>query len=183
MSAATQKAFELAEPVRDDDHALGSPDARITIVEYGDFECPYCKQAAPAVKMVLAHFAAQLRFVFRHFPVEGNHPHAIEAAEATEFAAAQGRFWEMHDLLFENQLRLKRDDLRRYVDSLGLDPSLFETQMNEHTYLPVVRKHMEIGQKSGVRSTPAFFINNRIHDVSFGLHALVDAVDKVLKGN
>ena len=183
MSAAIPTSFQLADPVRAEDHLLGSPDARISIVEYGDFECPYCKQAAPAVKMVLARFAAEVRFVFRHFPVEANHAHALLAAEASEAAAAQGKFWEMHDALFRNQLRLERKDLGEYAASLGLDRALFDAQLDQHQYLPLVRNHLESGKRSGVRSTPAFFINNRIHDVSFGLHALVDAVDKVLKGN
>jgi hypothetical protein len=111
-------AFELAIPVSAGDHVLGAAGAPVTVVEYGDFECPNCKQAAPAVKLLLQKFAGRVRFVYRHFPLEGVHPHALHAALAAEAAGAQGRFWPMHDLLFENQSHLKLPQLRRYAERL-----------------------------------------------------------------
>jgi protein-disulfide isomerase len=175
------RAFELAEPLSAADHVLGPPDSRVTVIEYGDFECPNCKQAAPAVKLLLARHAGQVRFAYRHFPLEGVHPHAAQAAQATEAAAAENRFWEMHDLLFDNQPRLQLEDLRKYAATLKLDLAHFDSAMQAGRYLPVVRKHMDTGERSGVRSTPAFFINNRIQDVSFGLGSLFDAIDAALK--
>jgi protein-disulfide isomerase len=176
------KAFELASPVTSSDHSLGRADAPVIVVEYGDFECPHCKQAAPAVRMMLARFPDQVHFVYRHFPVEANHRYALEASEAAEFAHAQGKFWEMHDLLYNNQQHLQRNELRNYAGSLGLDLVMFDRQMDEHLYLSTVQSQFDSGQKSGVRSTPGFFVNNKIHDVSYGLHSLIDAVDKQLKG-
>jgi protein-disulfide isomerase len=181
VSLPTPRAFELAEPVGASDHALGPPDAPVIVVEYGDFECPNCKQAAPAVRLLLSRFAGKLRFVYRHFPIEGNHPNAIQAAEAAEFANSHGKFWEMHDLLFDNQSHLSRNDLRSYANALGLDLELFDRHMDEHVYSPIVRAQLATGQKSGVRSTPGFFVNSKIRDVSNGLHALVDAIDLQLK--
>src|SRR3977135_2326108 len=109
------RKFELAIPVSAVDHALGASHAPVTIVEYGDFECPNCKQAAPAVKLLLERFEGKVRLVFRHFPLEEVHPHALHAALAAEAAGAQDRFWQMHDLLFENQLHLKPRQVRGYA--------------------------------------------------------------------
>lgn len=174
-------AFELVEPVGPTDHALGLPDAPVMVVEYGDFECPNCKQAAPAVKLLLSRYAGRICFVYRHFPVEASHPHALQAAEAAEAANAQGKFWEMHDLLFDNQLHMERSDLRGYASSIGLDLAGFDRQLDEHVHLPLVRAQLATGQKSGVRSTPGFFVNGKILDVSFGLKSLADAIDKQLQ--
>src|SRR5215469_15659296 len=108
--------FELAVPLSPTDHMRGAPHAVATVVEYGDFECPNCKQAQPAVKLLLERFAGRVCFVFRHFPLEEVHPHALNAAQAAECAAGQGKFWEMHDLLFDNQLHLGMKDLERYAE-------------------------------------------------------------------
>ena len=109
-------SFELAVPVNAVDHTLGPADARVTVVEYGDFECPICKQAAPVVKLAMNRFAGRIRFVYRHFPLEDVHPHALLAAEAAEAAGGQGKFWQMHDLLFDNQNHLKPNNLHGYVE-------------------------------------------------------------------
>src|SRR6516165_7176279 len=122
--------FELAVPVGAVDHVIGAPHAVATVVEYGDFECPNCKQAAPAVKLLLERFAGRVRFVFRHFPLEEVHPHALAAAEAAEAAGGQGKFWEMHDLLFENQSHLKAQHLRAYAERLGLDRARYTAEMD-----------------------------------------------------
>lgn len=170
-------SFELTVPVSDADHSIGPADAPVTVVEYGDLECPNCKQAAPAIKLLLRRFTGRVRFVFRHFPLEEVHPHAIQAAEAAESAGAQGRFWPMHDLLFENQAHLKLHHLREYAERLQLDISRYTFEMNDHVHLQRIREHMQNGLESGVRSTPTFFINGQIQDASFGMSALFSAVE------
>jgi protein-disulfide isomerase len=174
-------AFELAVPVTEVDHCLGAMPAPVTLVEYGDYECPNCKQAAPAVKLILKRFGNSVGFVYRHYPLEEVHPNALRAAEAAEAAAGQGRFWQMHDLLFQNQSHLKRDELRGYARKLGLDMDQFDTAMDEEIYLQRVREHEESARISGVRGTPTFFLNGRIHDVSYGIQALEAGVESALK--
>lgn len=173
--------FELAVPVSKVDHMLGAPHAPVTLVEYGDFECPNCKQAAPVVKGLLERFSGRLRLVFRHFPLEEVHPHALRAAEAAEAAGAQGKFWPMHDLLFDNQLHLKVQQLQGYAQRLELDMERYGYEMDDEVYLQRVREHIASGGESGVRSTPTFFINGMLHDVSYGLRTLVDGVEAALK--
>lgn len=162
------------------DHTQGPAHAPVTVIEYGDYECPNCKLAAPAVKMLLARFPGRLLFVFRHFPLEDIHPHALRAAEAAECAGAQGRFWEMHDLLFENQLHLGPKNLLEYAGRLGLDTVRFTADMTDEIYRQRVREHIAVGVESGVRTSPAFFVDGRVHETSFGLNTLVDAVSAAL---
>jgi protein-disulfide isomerase len=168
--------FTLTIPIGPTDHIVGPPQARVSLVEYGDLECPNCKQAAPIVKLLLQKFPHQLQFAFRHFPLEGVHPNAELAAEAAECAGAQGQFWHMHDLLFENQQHLQRNHLVACAEKLQLDMARFNSELDEHVYLQRVREHVASGNESGVRSTPAFFINGQIQDVSFGMNQLVEAV-------
>jgi len=174
------RLVDLAVPVSAVDHALGPDHAPVTVVEYGDFECPNCKQAAPAVKLLLERFANRVRFVYRHFPLEQPHPHALAAAEAAECAAGQGRFWEMHDLLFANSQHLARRNLQSYADRLGLDLARFNAELDDQVYLQRIREHMQGARASGVRGTPGFFVNGVICDVSFGLHALTEATNAAL---
>lgn len=176
------QAFTLSVPVDSADHAMGPVHAPVTIVEYGDFECPNCKQAAPAVKLLLERFAGRVRFVYRHFPLEEVHPHALLAAEAAECAGGQGRFWEMHDLLFDHQDHLKLKHLHAYAERLQLDTARYTAEMDDHVYLQRVREHIESGRHSGVRSTPGFFVNGAIEDVSFGLQNLFDAAGAAVRG-
>ena len=168
------RRFELAVPVSAVDHALGASHAPVTVVEYGDFECPNCKQAAPAVKLLVERFA--VRLVYRHFPLEEVHPHALQAALAAEAAAGQGKFWPMHDLLFDNQRHLKLPQLRGYAQRLELDMLRYDAEMEGELYLQRVREQVEGGERSGVRGTPAFFLNGTVQDVSFGLQALFEKV-------
>src|SRR6266850_1256314 len=133
-------SFELAVPVNPADHASGASHAPVTVVEYGDFECPNCKQAAPAVKLLLARFAGRVRLVWRNFPLEEVHPHALHAALAAEAAAGQGKFWPMHDLLFENQKHLKLPQLRSYAERLELDMRRYDADMGDTVYLQRVRE-------------------------------------------
>lgn len=170
--------FELSVPVSAIDHVLGPAHAAVTVVEYGDFECPNCKQAAPAVKLLLKRFAGRIQVVFRHFPLEEVHPHALHAALAAEAAGAQGKFWPMHDLLFENQQHLKPQQLRGYAERLELDMARFDSEMQQELYLQRIREETEDGKRSGVRATPTFFVNGKIQDVSFGLQSLVHAVEQ-----
>lgn len=176
-----QGSFELAVPVDAVDHMTGAPHALVTVTEYGDFECPNCKQAQPAVKLLLERFSGQVRFVFRHFPLEDVHPHAVLAAQAAECAAGQGKFWPMHDLLFENQLHLEARHLHGYAQRLGLDMARYTAEMHDQVYLQRVREHTQGGLASGVRATPTFFVNRHIQDVSFGLRALFPAVEAALQ--
>ena len=179
MSAPTKR--DLVVPVGPIDHVLGSAHARVTIVEYGDFECPNCKQAAPALKHIVAHHEDRVRLVFRHFPFEEVHPHALHAALAAETAGAQGKFWEMHDLLFDNQANLRLSQLRTRAEHLELDMERYDSEMHVELYLQRVREEIEGGRLSGVRATPGIFINGRRHDVSFGLGSLADAVTAALR--
>jgi protein-disulfide isomerase len=172
---------ELALPVSPIDHALGPAHAPVSVVVYSDFECPTCKQAAQAVKVLLTRFVSQVRVIYRHFPNEAAHPHALFAAQAAEAAGAQGKFWEMHDLLFDNQLHLKRNQVRGYAERLQLDMARYTAEMDDEIYLQRVREHMDGGHRSHVRSAPAFFINGVIQDVSFGMHFLLDGVEAALR--
>ena len=173
--------FRLTAPVSAMDHVRGPEHAPVTVVEYGDFECPNCKQAAPAIKLLLERFAEQVRFAYRHYPLEEVHPHALMAAQAAECAGAQGQFWPMHDLLFENQLHLKLNQLHAYAERLPIDMARYTAEMDDQVYLQRIREHQRSGRDSGVRGTPTFFVNDRIHDVSFGIHSLFDAVQALLK--
>jgi protein-disulfide isomerase len=173
--------FQLTPPVENFDHMRGAPHAAVMVVEYGDFECPNCKQAAPAVKLLLERFDERVCFVWRHFPLAEVHPHALMAAQAAEAAAGQQKFWPMHDLLFENQTHLDAHHLRGYAERLGLDMARYTAEMDDEIYLQRVREHLESARHSGARGTPTFYVNGRIRDVSFGLRALFDAVEEALK--
>lgn len=173
--------IDLAVGIQPTDHTLGPDHAPVTLVEYGDFECPNCKQAAPAVGIVLQRYPEEVRFVYRHFPLVDVHPHALAAAEAAECAAAQGKFWDMHALLFAHQTHLGREHLLRYADELGLDVARFTAELDDEIYRQRVLEHLTSGERSGVRGTPGFFVNGRIVDVSFGLYALLDGVEATLR--
>jgi protein-disulfide isomerase len=178
----SDKPSDLAVPVSAVDHVLGPAHASVTVVEYGDFECPNCKQAAPALKHMVARFEGRVRLVFRHFPLQEIHPRALHAALAAETAGAQAKFWEMHDLLFENQSHLRLQQLRSYAERLELDMERYDAEMRDELYLQRVREQIESGRLSGVRSTPGIFIGGRRYDPSFGLSSLADAVDAALRG-
>lgn len=177
----SQQQRDLVTPVTAIDHVLGPEHAPVTVVEYGDFECPTCKQAAPSLKLLLDRFPGQVRIVFRHFPLEEVHPHALAAAEAAEVAAAQGKFWEMHDLLFANQLHLKSANLRGYAERLNLDLARYTAEMDDEIYRQRIREHIEGGRRSGVRATPGIFLSGVIHDVSAGMQSLFDKVEATLR--
>ncbi len=171
--------LDLAVPVSEADHVLGSALASMTIVEYGDFECPLCKQTASVLKHLLERFSGRIRIIYRHFPLVEVHPHALVAAEAAECAAAQGKFWQMHDLLFDNQGQLTLEHLHGYAERVGLDVARYRAEMDNHVHLQRIREHMDSGRESHVRSTPGLFLNGRFVDVSFGLRTLYDAIQRI----
>jgi protein-disulfide isomerase len=151
------------DPARD--HIQGPEEALVTLVEYGDFQCPHCGRAYPIVKAVQKTMGKQMRFVYRHFPISEDHEYAIPAAEASEAAAAQGKFWEMHDLLFEHQDALDEESLAGYARQLGLDVERFTREMREHTYGERVKEDFSSGLRSGANGTPTFFINGERYDM------------------
>jgi protein-disulfide isomerase len=173
---------ELPDPVSPADHIRGAYDAPVTIVEFGDFECPSCKQAAPAVLLLTKRFDGRVKLVFRHFPLEEVHANAMIAAEASEAAAAQGRFWEMHDQLFDNQGCLQNSHLRELAQALGLDMRRFAAELNDHVHVPRVGQNAAEGRRLGVRSTPTFYVNGTLCDVTFGLEQLHRAVERLICG-
>ena len=180
----TQWAPRLVLPVAEArDHVLGPRDAAATLVEYGDYECPFCRAAFPVVERVRAIMGPGLRFVFRHFPVTTAHPHAEDAAEAAEAAGAQGRFWEMHAMLFENQPRFAPDDLLVYADSIGLDLRLFAEDLAGHVYAPRIREDFMSGVRSGVNGTPTFFVNGVRHDAPWDAETLLAALERAAEAH
>ena len=157
----------LTMPVSADrDHIQGPASAPVTLVEYGDYQCPFCGAAYPIIKDVQARMGDGLRFVFRNFPISTSHPNAELAAEAAEAAAVQGKFWEMHDLLYENQDRLGGDDLHAYAGRLGLDLETFDRELAGHAYAARVREDFMSGVRSGVNGTPTFYVNGSRYDGS-----------------
>jgi len=154
----------LTLPVGPRDHIQGGEHATVTLLEYGDYECPHCARAAPVVKAVQKHFGKQLRFVFRNFPLNQVHPHAEAAAEVAEAAAAEGKFWEMHDLLFTHQRALEIEDLLGYATKLGLDPRRIGAELKQRKHLARVKEDYDSGARSGVDGTPAFFIDGVAFD-------------------
>jgi protein-disulfide isomerase len=167
----------LRVPVTQHDHVRGPANAPVTLVEYGDYECPHCRLAHPIVNAVRQHFARQLRFVFRHFPLSQIHPNAETAAESAEFAGAHGRFWEMHDGIYENQDRLGLPLLFAWVRTLGLSELELQSALASGEYEPKVRADFLGGVRSGVNGTPSFFINGEGHDGSYAFDDLVAAIE------
>jgi len=168
----------LTLPVGDRDHIQGNPDATLTLVEYGDYQCPHCGHAYPIVKAVQRHFGKKLRFVFRNFPLNESHANAEAAAETAEAAGAQGRFWEMHDMLFENQAALEVDDLVVCATNVGLDVTQFASELEARKYLPRVKEDFTSGARSGVNGTPTFFINGARFDGNWDEAGLIAALSK-----
>ena len=154
----------LEPPVGEADHVSGPADAPVTLVEYGDYECPYCGMAYPIVKALQRRLGRQLRFVYRNFPLKQSHPHAQRAAEAAEAAGAQGAFWAMHDALFEQQHALEDADLLRYAGDLRLDTARVARELEAGTHARRVRDDFRSGVRSGVNGTPTFFVNGHRYD-------------------
>ncbi len=173
-------AAALTLPVGKRDHMRGPATAPVTLVEYGDYECPHCKRAYPIVREVQRLMGRRLRFVFRNFPLRESHPHAQHAAEAAEAADAQGKFWEMHDLLFERQFALEDENLIEYAQDLGLDAPRLRSELAEGMYAPRVREDFRSGVLSGVNGTPTFFVNRARHDGAWDLEPLRAALEAAI---
>ena len=166
----------LTMPVSERDHIQGPATAEVTLVEYGDYECPYCAEAFPVVKEIQRKLGPKLRFVFRHFPQAHIHPHARHAAEAAEAAAVQDKFWQMHGMLFEHQDMLDDEHLLQYAAALGLDTERFQWELQQHIYAYRLDEDAESGRHSRVSGTPTFFINGIRHDDTYTLDVLLPAV-------
>jgi protein-disulfide isomerase len=170
----------LKVPVTSGDHVRGPKNAPVTLVEYGDYECPTCSAAHPIVNLVREHFGRKLRFVFRHFPLAAMHPHAESAAETAEFGGSHGQFWEMHDALFENQDQLGSQLYFFLADALQLSAAELQQALAAHAFAAKVRADFLGGVRSGVNGTPTFFINGVRHDGSWAFGDLVTAIDAQL---
>jgi protein-disulfide isomerase len=171
----------LKVPVTADDHIQGSHTAPIILVEYGDYQCPHCGHAYPIVERVQEHFGKRLGFVFRNFPLGEIHPQAQNAAEAAEFAGSNGRFWEMHNGLFQNQRVLGRPLLLRLAEAIGLSSGDLDDALASNRFAPRVKSDFMGGVRSGVNGTPTFFINGYRHDGSFEYDYLVAAIEARLR--
>lgn len=166
----------LTVPLSGRDHILGSATATRTLLEYGDYECPFCAAAHPGVKQLLRTVGDEITFAYRHFPLTQIHPQAELAAEAAEAAGSQGSFWEMHDLLFDSR-RLGPNDLLGHASALGLDVERFAAELEAHTQRPRVREDFLSGVRSGVNGTPTFFVNGIRHNGGWDPDSLLSALD------
>jgi protein-disulfide isomerase len=172
---------KLRVPVTDRDHAQGAAEAPLTLVEYGDYECPHCGRAYPIVKEIQRMFGERLRFVFRNFPLTQSHAHAQQAAEAAEVAGEMAQFWPMHDLLFEKHGVLGESSLLECAAGLGLDRAMFKRKLEGHEGEARVKEDFIGGVKSGVNGTPSFFINGVRYDDSWDLETLAGALERWMK--
>ena len=163
-AASTGPKAKYLLPQEKRDHIQGPIDAPIALVEYGDYECPYCGEAYPVVKAIQERLGDRLCFAFRNFPLVNSHPHAEHAAEAAEAAGAQGSFWEMHDTLYENQQALEDEDLAQYAKALGLDARRLMNEVLQGAHTARVRDDFRSGARGGVNGTPTFFINGLRYD-------------------
>ena len=171
---------DLAVPVGEQDHVQGNDDAQCTLVEYGDYQCPSCREAFAHVQRVQKHFGDRLRFVFRNFPLE-QHEFAEPAAETAEFAASQGKFWEAHDVLYKDQPKLSDAFLAELAGQLGLDTKALETALEQGTFADRVQTDLESGEKSGVQGTPTFYVDGQMHSGAYDAGSLIEAVDGALR--
>ena len=166
----------LTLPDPDRDHIYGSADGSIRLLEYGDYQCPFCAEAQPIVKEIQRRLGDDLLFAFRHFPLTNIHPHSKHAAEAAEAAGAQGNFWGMHDILFENQDALEDEYLAAYAAELGLDEMRLIREVTSSAYAPRIREDFKRGVRGGVNGTPTFFINGERYDGARDLKHLLNAL-------
>jgi protein-disulfide isomerase len=176
VKTAKASIAKLTLPVSDRDHAQGPDNAPVTLVEYGDYECPYCGRAYPIIKNIQEHIGDKLRFVFRNFPITQVHLHAQHAAEAAESAGSQNKFWEMHDYLYEHQQQLDDKHLRQYALALRMDVARFDDEMAKHIHANRVREDFMSGIRSGVNGTPTFYINGIRYDDSWDEKTVLAAI-------
>jgi protein-disulfide isomerase len=166
----------LVVPVSERDHSQGPSTAALTLVQYGDYECPYTRQSTTVVRAIQQQLRDQLRFVFRNFPLTEIHPHALHAALAAEAAAAQGKFWQMHDSIFHHQHTLEDADLEQFAEAVGLDLQQYARDMTEQRALARIEEDVDGGERSGVQGTPTFFINGALYRGSWEQDALLPAL-------
>ena len=169
--------------IRPDDHVSGSPNAPVTLVEYGDYECPHCGAAFPIVENIRRRLGDRLQFVYRHFPLTQSHPHAEHAAEIAEAAGERGAFWAMHETLFANQVALDDVSLVAYAQSVGVDPRWAAEALAAGTFAPRVREQFMSGVRNGVNGTPTFFINGRRFDYSLNERVLLATLEDAALAN
>ncbi|KKU49198.1 hypothetical protein A3H10_05230 [Candidatus Uhrbacteria bacterium RIFCSPLOWO2_12_FULL_46_10] len=174
-------AVDLSILIRDGDPTLGLENAPVTIVEFGDFECPYCREAYPVIRTLAAEFGNRVRVIYRHFPVPEIHEQAVAAAEASMCANEQGKFWPYHDRLFQNQPRFDKDSLQQYAMQVGLDIEKFNTCFNSRQYKGIVERDMRDGKALGVRGTPTWFINGRKEEGAIPEDKFRDYINDLLK--
>ena len=174
--------IRLAVPISERDHSQGPATAAVTLVQYGDYECPYTRQSTTVVREIQQQLGDQLRFVFRNFPLTEIHPHALHAAFAAEAAATQGKFWEMHDYIFHHQHTLEDADLEQFAEAVGLDRQQFARDMAERPYIGRIEEDLQSGIRSGVRGTPTFFINGVLYLDSWKQDALLAALEAASQG-
>lgn len=168
----------LATPDPERDHISGSADGSIKLLEYSDYECPFCAEAQPIVKEIQRRLGDDLLFAFRNFPLTQIHPHSEHVSEAAEAAGARGNFWAMHDLLFENQRALEDEDLAEYATELGLDETRLIREVTSNVYAPRIREDFSSGVRGGVNGTPTFFINGERYDGALDFKYLLDALSR-----
>ena len=173
---ATQGTAQLTEPVSERDHIRGLLAEEVSLVEYGDFECPYCRAAEPIVAGLIEALGDHLSVTFRHFPMKEVHPHAPHAAEVAEAAASQGKFWEMHDKLFANQQALDDSSLMKYTAELSLDAVRVERELSSHQHARRVAEDFQSGLRSGVNGTPTFYIDGTRYDGPVALRDILSAI-------
>ena len=169
---------QLHPPVSTNDHIQGSASAAIELVEYGDYQCPYCGQAYPIIKSLQRSLGKNLKFVFRNFPLTEMHPNAMNAALAAEAAALQNKFWEMHDIIYENQQHLNDSNLLAYAEKIGLDLKRFKNDIKQQTLTDKIEQDFESGARSGVNGTPSFYVNGKKYNGDWEL----DAFEEFLRG-
>jgi len=171
----------LSEPVGPEDHVQGPDNAPVTLLEYGDYQCSYCGDLYPVLKDVQKQMGKSLRFVFRNFPITSIHPQAFVAAEAAEAAAGQGKFWQMHDRLYENQFDLSAESIAIYAEQVGLDMERFVREVNDQTYAKRIKHDFQGGVMSGVNGTPSLFINGERYDGDRDVRSIVAALKAASK--
>jgi formate-nitrite transporter family protein len=168
----------LTKPISNSDHILGSIDAPVHLLEYGDFQCPYCGAAYPILQKIIHQMGDQLCFAFRQFPITEAHQYAMAAAEASEAASAQGKFWEMYNIIYSNQDMLSFEQLYQFAESIGLDMQKFDQAMTDHTYEDKVHDDFMSGVRSGVNGTPTLFINGARYDGPVEFETLLQALEE-----
>lgn len=173
--------FSKVPKVTSGDHVRGDSNAKVTLIEYSDFQCPYCGQLEPTMEKILADYKGKVRVVYRHFPLTTIHPYAQGAAEASECAAEQGKFWEMHDILFSNQTALDETSLKSYAGKIGLNASQFASCLSSHKYASAISQSSSDAQASGITGTPGVWVGNQLIKGAYPYDTFKQLIDSMLK--